>query len=152
LPRRTRKGKRRSGSDLAATSSRIRAVYAVSLLGGTITHAATLFTCGLLCNYGGVPVVTRVFWTSLTFVDPLAAMLLFVRPRVGLALTLLIMLADVAINTVMWLMFRNAVLAFNWINRIAYASQIAFLIFVVLTIKSAARLGTPLPANNNINP
>jgi hypothetical protein len=126
--------------NLAATRSRIRAVYAVCLLGGTITHAATLFTCGLSCNYGGVPVVTRIFWTSLTFVDPIAAVLLFVRPRVGLALTLMIMLADVANNTVIWIGIRNPGLPFNWINRIAYLLQIAFLIFVLLTIKSAARL------------
>lgn len=40
-----------------------------------------------------------MFWTSLTVLDPLAALLLWCRPRLGAALALLIMFSDVGINT-----------------------------------------------------
>ncbi len=126
-----------SAVNTASPGTRIRATYAVCLCGGTLTHAATFFTCGLLCSYGGVPIFTRAFWTSLTFLDPLSAVLLFARPRVGLVLTLLIMLTDVANNTLIWLTFQTPELAFNWINRTAYLCQVSFLIFVLATIKIA---------------
>lgn len=123
--------------DVAATSTRIRIIYAVCLGAGTVTHAATLWTCGLLCTYGGVPLITRTFWTSLTFLDPLAATLLFVRPRLGLASTLVIMLSDVANNTLIWTSHRSPGLAFNGVNQFAYACQLAFLIFVLSTVRLA---------------
>jgi len=58
------------------------------LLAGMSTHAATILQHGLFWNYGGgVPRFTRVFWTSLTFLDPLAAILLFLYPRIGVVAT-----------------------------------------------------------------
>jgi hypothetical protein len=86
-----------------------------------------LWPHGLLWDYGGVPAFTRVYWTSLAFLDPLAAVLLFVRPRVGLALTPAIISSDVAHNS--WFIHRYDI-AFNWI----YAAQCAFLVFVVATL------------------
>jgi len=126
-----------SAVNIASPGTRIRAVYAVCLCAGTLTHAVTLLTCGLLSTYGGVPIFSRAFWTSLTFLDPLSAILLFARPRVGVVLTLLIMLTDVANNTLIWLTFQTPELTFNWINRTAYLCQVAFLIFVLATIKIA---------------
>jgi hypothetical protein len=40
----------------------------------------------------------NVFWTSLTFLDPLAIVLLWYRRRVGVGLALLIITVDVAVN------------------------------------------------------
>lgn len=65
----------------------LRVIYGISLLAGTSTHAATIWQHGLFWDYGGVRPFTRVYWTSLTFLDPLAAILLFVYPRIGLVAT-----------------------------------------------------------------
>jgi hypothetical protein len=95
-------------------------------------------THGLFGDYGGVPLVPSVFWTSLTFLDPLAVLLLFVRPRPGVALTVAIIVTDVIHNT--------------WLNQylgvrpgVEYAAQVAFLVFVLATAKTAWRL-RPAPA------
>jgi hypothetical protein len=77
-----------------------RTIWAASLLAGTFTHARTLLQHGLGWHYGGGwPLATRVFWTSLTGFDPLAAALLFFKPRWGVVITVAIMLADVAHNS-----------------------------------------------------
>jgi hypothetical protein len=62
-------------------------------------------------------------------------MLLFVRPRAGLLLTLLIIVSDVSHNT--WLMSRSP--APQWSNWL-YVLQVVFLIFVLLTIPRAWRV------------
>jgi len=108
----------------------IRILYAACLLGATYTHAAMLWQHGFLWDYGGVPTVTRVFWTSLTFVDPAAVVLLFVWPAAGAWLTLAIIVSDVAHNT--WFGVAHGMAA-NWM----YYSQVAFLAFVLLTIRMA---------------
>ena len=82
-----------------STSLLLRLTYAVCLLGGAATHVAVLVSHGLSWDYGGVPMLTRVFWASLAFLDPLAALLLLVRPRIGLSLTLAIITSDVVHNT-----------------------------------------------------
>ena len=77
----------------------LRAIYAICLLGATCTHVAMLWQHGVLWDYGGAHLPTRIYWTSHTVLDPLAALLLFVRPRVGLILTALIIVSDVLHNT-----------------------------------------------------
>jgi hypothetical protein len=102
----------------------LRAIYAICLLGATCIHVAILSQHGVLWDYGGAHLLTRVYWTSLTVLDPLAALLLFVRPRVGLILTVLIIASDVLHNTLVGVPLLNAM----------YLSQIAFLIFVASTV------------------
>jgi len=110
----------------------LRAIYGICLLAGMSTHAATVWRHGLFWDYGGVPQFTRVYWTSLTFLDPLAAILLLVAPRVGLVATLSIISTDVAHN--IWF-FQRYQIPFNWI----LAAQCAFLVFVLATISGAWR-------------
>ncbi len=106
----------------------LRVIYAICLLGGMSTHAATLWQHGLFWNYGGgIPQVTRAYWTSLTLLDPLAAILLFVRPRAGVIATVAIISTDVGHN--LWFC-SHFHLALNWM----VWAQIAFLIFVVATL------------------
>jgi hypothetical protein len=116
----------------------LRAIYAICLLAAASTHLLTLATHGLSWNYDGAPVVSRIYWTSLTVLDPLAAVLLFLRPRSGLALAVAIILSDVAHNT--WLMLRSP--APDWSNWM-YLSQVLFLVFVLTTIRHAWR-GLPV--------
>jgi hypothetical protein len=110
----------------------IRALYALSLLGATFNHAAMLWQHGFLWNYGGVAPATQVFWTALTFIDPTAIALLFLRPVAGLWLTLAIIVSDVGHNT--WFGVVHGLTA-NWM----YDAQLAFLTFVLLTIRMALR-------------
>lgn len=91
-----------------------------------------LWQHGFYWDYGGVPRSTQVFWTSLTFIDPTAVILLYLRPRAGVWLTLTIIACDVLNNTWFGLTYgMNA----EWM----YYSQVAFLGFVLLTIRTALR-------------
>jgi hypothetical protein len=97
------------------------------------THAATIWQHGLFWDYGGaVPQITRAYWTSLTFLDPLAAILLFAYPRIGLIATLAIISTDVLHN--LWF-FRHYHISLNWM----VWAQCAFLIFVIYTFPGVRR-------------
>lgn len=76
----------------------VRAVLVLCLLGATFNHARDLWQGGWL-PYHSSPLWRNAFWTSLTFLDPLAVLLLLTRPRLGYVLTLFIMLLDVPVNT-----------------------------------------------------
>ena len=110
----------------------IRVVYAVCLAGATINHVRAVLTYGWLRH--DVAMITAVYWSSLTLLDPVAALLLFIRPRVGVALTVAIILSDVAHN--LW--FRAAhplstSLMKDVTSSFFMMSQIAFLVFVTFT-------------------
>ena len=80
----------------------IRLLFALCLLAATFNHLRAAFEHGLLWDYGygaATPLASRAFWGSLTLFDPLAALLLLVRPRWGLLLTLAIILLDVLHNS-----------------------------------------------------
>ena len=117
----------------------LRAVYAACLLAGTWTHVTLVWRHGLLWDYGGVSEFTRVYWTSLTLLDPLTALTLFVYPRVGLVATLVIILSDVAHN--LWFGATYHI-SFNWM----IAAQCAFLIFVLATLRATWRSLSATPA------
>ena len=79
----------------------IRFVWIAGFVIGTTTHIADLVLGGTEV-YAGHPVAVRVFWVSLTLLDPLAVILVLRRSRAGIALGVAIMLADVAVN---WTVF-----------------------------------------------
>ena len=110
----------------------LRIIYAICLLGATCTHVALLWQHGVLWDYGGAHVFTRIYWTSLTVLDPLAALLLFVRPHVGIVLTVAIITSDVLHNTLVGVPSLNTM----------YLSQVVFLLFVASTVYVAWR-GVP---------
>jgi len=74
-----------------------RAILAAGLAAGGVMHVVQLIERGLLVS-SDQPLAFNLFWTSLAVFDPLGALLLNVRPRAGIVLTLAIMVADVAIN------------------------------------------------------
>ena len=104
----------------------IRSTYCLCLAGATFNHVRTLLEHGLRYDYGGVPLFYRVFWTALTFFDPLAIVLLLALPRAGLALTMAIVVADVAVNA-------SAALTISF-DLTALGAQTLFLAFVLATI------------------
>jgi hypothetical protein len=71
-------------------------IQAICMLMGTYTHVNWVVRYGFL--YPDVPLYSRLFWDSLTFLDPLAALLLFLRPRAGILLVLVIICVDVFHN------------------------------------------------------
>ena len=117
------------------TSFALRATYAICLLGAACTHLATFWRHGIGWDYGGAPLFTRAYWTSLTLLDPMAALLLFVRPRAGLVLTAAIIASDVLHNTLVGVL--------RWDVR--YLSQVAFSLFVACTVRLAWKGTRPPP-------
>lgn len=59
----------------------VRSIWAACLLVGGLNHARILLQNGLLWDYGGMAWASAAYWSSLTIVDPVAAVLLFARPK-----------------------------------------------------------------------
>ncbi|WP_454131442.1 hypothetical protein [Microbacterium lacticum] len=87
------------------TADRVRMVVLVvwiaGFLIGTASHVLDLIAGGA-DTYGEFPPALRVFWFSLTVLDPLTVLLLLLRKRAGIILGLVVILADIAVN---WTVF-----------------------------------------------
>lgn len=112
----------------------IRILYALCLAGAAWNHARIVFEHGLAWDYGGVPTFVAAFWTSLTFVDALAVVLLVARSRAGVALAALVIVCDVIVNGYVELAYGFDVPSF--------AAQCLFFVFVLGTVRMAWT-GTP---------
>lgn len=116
----------------------IRLIYAACLIVATGNHALVLIRHGLLWNYGGVPAASAVFWTSLTLLDPIAALLLLVRPNAGVRITAVIIVSDVIHN--FWTKVHYAPLDAHIATLLGdpfLLCQIAFMILVITTMHHA---------------
>jgi hypothetical protein len=81
-----------------------------------------------------LPPLTAAYWDSLTFLDPLAAVLLLVRPRIGIAATIAIIISDVVHN--LWFRAGHPLTGSFYSDVISspfMMSQLVFLLFVVVT-------------------
>ena len=107
----------------------IRILYAVCLTGAAWNHARILLEHGLRWNYGGIHPFYAAFWTSLTFLDAFAVLLLLARPRAGLVLTTLIIVSDVLINACAGLTYG--------IDLASFIAQFVFMVFVLGTVRRA---------------
>ena len=65
---------------------------------GTVTHSLHLVNVGWVV-FDDAPTWMNVYWTALTALDPLAAVLLIWKRPIGLALGAAIILSDIAINS-----------------------------------------------------
>src|SRR5712691_4219596 len=99
-------------------------LFAVCLLGACAVHVIDLWQHGWL-PYHFAPLPLNAYWTSLTFFDAFAALLLLRQPRIGLALTLLIIGSDVALN-----LFARFYLRLQ-LRPLALSLQVLFLVAVV---------------------
>src|SRR5690606_24074022 len=72
-------------------------IWTVGFLLGAASHAADVFTYGWL-PYEFMPLGFNLYWTSLLFLDPVAALLIWWRPAPALVLGCLIMASDVLVN------------------------------------------------------
>lgn len=80
------------------TERLILAVLVAGFAVGTTTHTLQLVNNGWVV-FSAAPVWMNVYWTVLTFLDPLAIVLLLRLRRADLVLGLAIMLSDVAVNS-----------------------------------------------------
>lgn len=82
----------------------MQAVWGLGYLAGAATHVADLMLGGAEV-YAALPAGVRVFWASLTLVNPLTAVLLLMRRRLGVVLGVVVILVDLAVN---WIVFAMA--------------------------------------------
>ena len=75
----------------------LRLAWIVGFLVGTTTHTIDLLAGGLDV-YAGYPDGIRLYWVSLTVLDPLTVALIALRQRAGVVLGVAIMVSDVTIN------------------------------------------------------
>ncbi len=73
-------------------------IWTAGFLIGTITHTLDLFYGGWL-PYDFMPIGFNIYWTSLTFLDPLAACLIWLWERWGVLLGVGIMGSNVLVNS-----------------------------------------------------
>lgn len=125
----------------------LRSVYAAALLIAAANHLRMLIEHGLLWDYGGVPWPSAAYWTSLTLLDPIAAFLLFSRPRLGILATIAIIIPNVAHNIgIMAAHVPAGRLAGAVASSAFVMCQIGFMLFVVATAQLAWKGAAPARA------
>jgi hypothetical protein len=123
----------------------VRLIFAIYIFGfayGTRNHIVDILADGWL-GYDFVPLPINLYWTLLTFFDPLTIFLLLTFPKAGIILSLLIMTTDIAINTgvTVYFYYQTGMLT---LDRLPL--QIAFGIFVFFTSPLAwKRVKGPTP-------
>lgn len=117
-------------------------IQSIGMLLGTFTHVRWIINNGFLSERYDAPFLSKLFWDSLTFLDPIAATLLIIKPKIGIRLTAIIIIVDV---------FHNGFYCFSvfpvktmyvisWIkDNWMLMTQIAFGLFVVVTFKNNKR-------------
>jgi hypothetical protein len=68
------------------------------LLVAGANHARILLQHGLFWDYGGLSWASAAYLSGLTILDPLTATLLFARPRIGIAATIVLIVTNVIHN------------------------------------------------------
>ena len=76
----------------------IRLVWSAAFLGGAFNHARQILAGGGM-PYSFAPAALNLFWTLLLPIDLLVVALLWWKVRAGAVLGLVVMVADVAINS-----------------------------------------------------
>lgn len=109
---------------------------------GTLTHVIWIIDNGFLSKHYRASFLTSIFWDSLAFLDPIAAFLLIVKPKIGIQMTALIIVVDVLHNG--YLCFRvfpkDSALMLTWLTgNWMFLCQLGFGIFVLATYKSIKR-------------
>lgn len=122
----------------------VRSIWAACLLIGGINHARILLQHGLLWDYGGVGWASAAYWSSLTILDPLVAAFLFIRPKIGIPGTIILIITNVVHNLAVTARY---VPEGEFLGRVAtdpfLLSQIVFMLFVAATARAAWKGAVP---------
>lgn len=106
-------------------------IYVLSFLGATYNHITDIAKYGWFPYTGiwGVPESMNIYWTLLTFLDPIAIIVLLFSIKTGLGFYFFVMISDVTVN-----LLANT---FYWkqpfFQSYGLILQISFLIFLTLT-------------------
>ncbi len=110
----------------------------IAMLIGTSTHAHWIFQNGFLSPNHQASFLSTLFWDSLIFFDPLAAVLLITKPKIGLWLTAIIICVDILHNGILSLRIIDlnyfctpCWFEQNWMLLL----QLAFGLFVLITFR-----------------
>ena len=115
----------------------MRSVWAACLLIGGLNHGRILFQHGLTWDYGGVTPASALYWSSLTILDPLVAALLFIRPRLGLLATILLIVTNVIHNLLVTAQYAPPGEFLVRAANFSLISQIGLMLFVGATARLA---------------
>ena len=105
----------------------LQIAYAICLVIGSCTHASILIRHGLTWTYDGSPPAAVIFWDALAILDPLVAVLVFTHRRLGCALLVALMAADVTLN--IWLASFRPMVVWQIVD------QGVFLVFILATVR-----------------
>ena len=106
-------------------------MWVIGFLVGTTTHTADLIIGGVDA-YSGFPLGVRLFWVTLTILDPVTAVLIICRRRSGVVLGSAVIIADIAVN---WTVFAV-------VGGLSYFGVISQSLFALLIIVTARPLWT----------
>lgn len=102
-------------------------VWVLGFLVGTTTHTADLIVGGVNA-YSDFPLGVRLFWVSLTFLDPATAALIIFRRRSGIVLGIAVIVADIAVN---WTVF----VVVGGLSLFGVISQSLFAVLIFVTAR-----------------
>ena len=102
-------------------------LWVIGFLIGTTTHTADLILGGLDV-YGGFPPGVRLFWVTLTVLDPITAVLIILRRRSGIVLGIAVIVADIAVNWTVFVLLGGL----SWFGVI---SQSLFALLIIVTAR-----------------
>ncbi|HEX8655394.1 MAG TPA: hypothetical protein VF693_09255 [Allosphingosinicella sp.] len=127
----------------------VRSIWAACLLIAAVNHARILLRHGLFWDYGGVGWASAAYWSSLTILDPVAAALLFVRPKAGISATIALIVTNVAHNLAVTARYAPEGEFLHRASNPFVLAQLGFLLFVAATARIAWRgigsSGAPQP-------
>lgn len=102
-------------------------LWVIGFLVGTTTHIADLIVGGSDA-YSGFPTGVRLFWMSLTILDPVTAALIIFRRRPGIVLGAAVIIADIAVN---WTVFA----LIGGLSVFGVLNQSVFAVLIVVTAR-----------------
>lgn len=122
----------------------ILGIFVLALTVATINHITDIYVGGLFpySEGSGAPQIINIYWTSLTLLDPLAICLLAISVRAGYVAAICIMLTDVPINIYAATNGFIGILPdreYNGMENIGLPLQIAFLVFLLVTVRRVWR-------------
>ena len=109
------------------------------MLMGASTHLIWIIESGFLSEKYDASLFSKIFWDSLVILDPAAALLLIVKPKLGIYLTLMIITFDILHNNIFYFneLYINPIYIFDWVIKYwMIIGQVIFGIFVYITFKS----------------
>lgn len=108
------------------------------MLMGATTHLIWIIENGFLSEKYNASLFSKIFWDGLVFFDAVAALLLIIKPKLGIYLTIMIITFDILHNNIFYFneLYLNPIEVFDWMIKYwMIIGQIIFGLFVYLTFR-----------------